>query len=206
MKYEYFNSIIKMLVYAIFLMSIFGILHFDANQEGKIFNENSPTEWSQVILIFLTAVTLYKSGKVDKRNSSLMRLFIGILSIFCIREFDGFLDKYVFDGAWQIFVLTILFLLTLFIYKERNAIVKSTNEFVKHCSFGIMQSGFLILMVFSRLFGQKVFWHSVMQEAYLRSVKNVAEESLELLGYSLIFIGSIEFLLSRYNDKKMMMD
>ena len=135
-----------------------------------------------------------------------MRLFIGILSIFCIREFDSFLDKYVFDGAWQIFVLIILFLLTLFIYKERNAIVKSTNEFVKHCSFGIMQSGFLILMVFSRLFGQKVFWHSVMQEAYLRSVKNVAEESLELLGYSLIFIGSIEFLLSRYNDKKMMMD
>ena len=192
------RTIFKILVYAIFLVCVFGILHIDANRGGKIFNENSLTEWSQIILILLSAIIFYRSGKIAKNYSLLMKLFIGMLSIICIREFDGLLDRYVFNGAWQLFVLIILFLLSLFIYKHRNVLIKSTNELVKHVSFGIMQSGFLILMVFSRLFGQKIFWHSVMQEAYFRSVKNVAEESLELLGYSLIFIGSIEFLVSRH--------
>ncbi|KQC06249.1 MAG: hypothetical protein APR54_07450 [Candidatus Cloacimonas sp. SDB] len=199
LKHNDFNSIIrtvvKILVYAVILLSIFGILSIDANKEGKIFKENSLTEWSQIILILLSSIIFFRSGKIDKSNSSLMKLFIGILSILFIREFDSLLDKYVFNGAWQILVYIIVFLLFLFSYKHRVDLLKSINEFVSNVSFGIIESGMLILLVFSRLFGQKIFWRSVMKEAYLRSVKDVAEESLELLGYCLIFIGSIEFLL-----------
>lgn len=189
------KTIIKILAYAIILLGIFGILYVDANRGGKIFKENSLTEWSQIILILLSALIFYRSGSIDKNYSPLMKLFIGMLSIACIREFDGLLDRYVFDGAWQILVLIIISLSFLFIYKHRNALINLIVKFVKLVSFGIIESGFLIIMVFSRLFGQKIFWYSVMQKAYLRSVKDVAEESLELLGYSLIFIGSLEFLL-----------
>ena len=187
--------VLKISVYAIILLSIFGILHIDTNREGKIFGENSLTEWSQIILILLSVIIFYRSGKIDKRNSSLMKLFIGMLSIFCIREFDGLLDKYVFNGAWQILVYITVALLFLFSYKHRNSLIKSINELFNNVSLGILESGFLILMGFSRLLGQKIFWRSVMKEVYLRSMKKAAEESLELLGYGFIFIGSIEFLL-----------
>ena len=196
---EFFNSvkwtIVKILIYVVILFGIYGILHIDANREGKIFKENSLTEWSQILFMVFTCLVFYISGKIDKSNHALMRLLIGFLSVIVIRELDEVLDKFVFDGSWQVLALTILLALLFFCYKHRKDISSSINKFVKLSSFGIMESGFLIIMVFSRLFGQKIFWKSVMGASYLRSVKDVAEESLELLGYSLIFIGSIEFLL-----------
>jgi len=35
-----------------------------------------------------------------------------------------------------------------------------------------------------------------MEEGYIRSVKNAAEEGLELLGYLLIFMSAIEFFIT----------
>ncbi|MDX1556111.1 MAG: hypothetical protein R3212_08800, partial [Xanthomonadales bacterium] len=54
---------------------------------------------------------------------------------------------------------------------------------------------FLVLLVFSRLFGRASFWQSVMGEDYLRVVKNIAEEGTELLGYGLIAIAAVELLV-----------
>jgi len=196
---EFFNSvkwtIVKILIYAVILFGIYGILQIDSNQEGKIFKENSLTEWLQILFMVFTSIVFYISGKIDKNNLALMKLLIGLLFIAIIRELDEVLDKFVFDGAWQILALVILLVLSFLVYKHRKNLAPSINKFVKLSSFGILQSGFLIVMVFSRLFGQKIFWKSVMGASYIRSVKDVAEESLELLGYGLIFIGSIEFLL-----------
>ncbi len=47
------------------------------------------------------------------------------------------------------------------------------------------------LLVFSRLFGMGEMWQGLMQENYMRGVKNTAEEGVELLSYSLIVFSAI---------------
>jgi hypothetical protein len=49
--------------------------------------------------------------------------------------------------------------------------------------------------IFSRLYGRQDFWRAVMQDNYIREFKDVAEEAIELLGYSLILFAMIELLL-----------
>lgn len=57
----------------------------------------------------------------------------------------------------------------------------------------------VLLLVFSRLYGMGSFWHSVMEEHYLREVKNLSEEAIELLCYSLISLSAVKtyYLLTK---------
>ncbi|MDF5473975.1 NAD(P)-dependent oxidoreductase, partial [Vibrio parahaemolyticus] len=41
----------------------------------------------------------------------------------------------------------------------------------------------VLLLVFSRLYGMGSFWQQVMNESYIRDVKNISEEGMELLCY-----------------------
>jgi hypothetical protein len=60
---------------------------------------------------------------------------------------------------------------------------------------GLLLAGFLITFIFSRLFGKTSFWQTLMGERYFRSVKNAAEECIELLGYGLLLAAAAEFYL-----------
>jgi len=46
-------------------------------------------------------------------------------------------------------------------------------------------------LVFSRLYGMGSFWQHVMGEHYVRDVKNISEEGIELLCYSLIALSAV---------------
>ena len=53
----------------------------------------------------------------------------------------------------------------------------------------------LVTYVFSRLYGRSDFWEAILQEHYVRTFKDAAEEVVELLGYALILIAVIELTL-----------
>jgi uncharacterized membrane protein YdjX (TVP38/TMEM64 family) len=63
-------------------------------------------------------------------------------------------------------------------------------------SFGILLSGFVAL-TFSRLFGRKHFWLQLTEEDNFRTVKNAAEEGVEVLALGLILISIVEFFIAR---------
>ncbi|WIY27079.1 hypothetical protein [Parasedimentitalea psychrophila] len=63
-------------------------------------------------------------------------------------------------------------------------------------------TGFLIVVVFSRLFGTGSFWDAVMGNNYSPDYKSIIQEGVELLGYVLIFHGSCMSFLSRFGDHK----
>jgi len=52
----------------------------------------------------------------------------------------------------------------------------------------------LLLIPYSLIVGNESLWQAIMGDAYARVAKMAAEEFIELGGYLLIFIGSIEFL------------
>ena len=62
-------------------------------------------------------------------------------------------------------------------------------------AFGLFTAGVLTTYIFSRLYGRQAFWQAILEESYSGTFKSVAEEVVELLGYSLILIATVELLL-----------
>ena len=111
-----------------------------------------------------------------------------------IREFDAVLDAYVYDGAWQTLVLIVIILVGYKSFRSRQSLQTTIPDYMISYPFGLLIGGMLVTFIYSRLFGETIMWKTVMQENYVRDVKNAAEESMELLGDSIIMFASFEFL------------
>lgn len=188
----------RIILYGIVLVGVAYLISLEGlSSEGgeKLYGEGSLTEYMQILFLVLSSFLLGILGFRYKANRSLSILLVGISLVACIREFDNILDHYVFDGAWQVLALLAAALTGYWVYKLRAGLKQAIAEFMNQPAFGIIISGFLIVFTFSRIFGRKVFWKAVMAEHYIRSVKNVAEEGIELLGYTLIFLGIFEYFI-----------
>ena len=124
---------------------------------------------------------------------SLSALLAGMALLALVRELDYFFDNYVFDGAWQIIALLVALATGFFVFKHRQGLRSSIQEFTSKASFGYMTSAFIVLFLFSRMIGKQILWKIIMGENYLRIVKTFVEESTELFGYALLVIAAMEF-------------
>lgn len=159
---------------------------------GK-FTEQSLTEYFQEGSFFLASLIYFYSVLSFKKSAPIAVLLGGFTLMACVREFDAFLDMYAYDGAWQTLVLIILVGVTYSTIKNRNHLSQLFRPYFSSYPFGLMISGMLVTFIYSRLFGETIMWKTVMEENYVRNVKNAVEESVELLGDSIILIASLEY-------------
>ncbi len=122
-------------------------------------------------------------------------LFVALLTCALVREADSFLDQLV-DGLWQAMVTLILVGAVSHLAANRKAMNAQIAWLSGHFSLGLMLSGFVIVTGFARYFGQGALWQKIMGDQYNKSVKNFAEESVELLGYVILTIGVVEFSIA----------
>lgn len=160
----------------------------------RSFSELGFTELCQSIVLAASTLLLWMSS-ARRELPTVSLLLFALIFASLIREQDFYLDKYVFDGAWQLLVtLVLLPCLTLVLWRRRRFVAEFacySNSF----SFGLFASGFLVTYVFSRLYGRSEMWKAILGEHYQRTFKDAAEEITELLGYSLILIAIIELVL-----------
>lgn len=194
MKKTEFFKIGRIILYSGYLLALSLVFLYDAQPNPtQKFAEDSLTEYFQEGSFFLT-VLLFLFYTLKRKSTSAISILIGGFFLMAfIREFDAVLDKYVFDGAWQTLAFTVLALVGFSIYKNATALGKTIPSYMVSYPFGMMISGMLVTFIYSRLFGESIMWQSVMEESYIRSVKNAAEESIELLGDSLILFSAIEY-------------
>ncbi|QDW25858.1 hypothetical protein FFJ24_013915 [Pedobacter sp. KBS0701] len=191
------TAIIRFLIYGSIMALLSEFLKWNVQHEAgsNKFNEESVVEYVQSLLLLLSALTyLYISFK-HKSSFPLAFALFSFTMASLIREQDAFLDEHVYDGAWQTGAFGLLLLATIIVYRNKRLFFANLNDFVNKFSFGILLSGILTTYIFARLYGRKVFWMAVMENQYTRDVKNVSEESLELFGYTLILIATVEFYL-----------
>ncbi len=119
-------------------------------------------------------------------------LVVALLACALVRESDSFLDALA-DGLWQTMATLILVGTVFHLVPQRKTMQTQIAYLGGHFSFGLMLSGFIIIMGFSRVFGRGAMWQQIMGAHYNKSIKNFAEESIELLGYVILAIGVIEF-------------
>ncbi len=200
-------AIIRILLYAAMLFGISHLIYLDSitlTDTGK-FGENSFTEWTQEIFILICSIVYFWAGRYDRSITGFSGMLSGMALMAFIREFNNYFHTW-FKGAWQLFVLIALILTIIYVYRNRDTLIKPFYDYLKLPAFGVAMSGFLTIMVFSRLFGRSTVWRNILEveelEGPTRWVKNAAEEGVELLGYALLFIATMEYLWYICNRKR----
>lgn len=183
-------------IYALVLFFSTLMIKFDF-MAGE-FKEDSFTERTQETFLLIGILVLVIASIKFKA----FRYFNTILSLFflthLIRELDSILDG-IFDGLWQILAFSVVAIAVVILIKHWKLFWKQVAEIQHQFAFGILTIGLLTLHVFSRLYGKGTNWENLLGDEFLRTVKDASEESVELLGYSIILIAIAELF---YYSKK----
>ncbi|MGA9648964.1 hypothetical protein [Pedobacter sp.] len=200
---KFLITLIRFLTYGMLIMLLAEFLRLDASNDplGSKFAENSLTEKLQSLMLFITSCIFLFSAFKYKRFSMISLSLFGFVAASLIREQDVYLDEWFFHGSWKIGSFGILILTMFIILKNFKNFIAQVSEFSATFVFGLIINGILTTYIFSRLIGRKIFWMLVMEDRYFRDVKNAAEECLELYGYLLILIATVEYLIDLIYDE-----
>lgn len=182
---------IRYILYAAMMYLLYMVYMYDARNPtitGK-FGEISATEIIQEILLFIMGFLYILAGRRDKHLTAASNLISVFFFIAFIREFNNFID------FWFYLVLPLLILFFRLIYRDRRKIVSSIHYFLELPSTSWFVSGFLVTFIFSRFFGRSGLWMAILESNFNRAAKSAAEEGIELLGYTLLFISTIELFI-----------
>jgi len=162
-------------------------------QDGSIaaFKEGGWVEWCQLILLGATSGLYFYEAFFSHHHQTIFH-FLGCLSAFAaIREMDAFLDRVIPLMGWKIGFLVILYAL-FSAYAHRKIFLRQIQIFLKTHSVVILWAGFIIAVPIGQLLGHGDFLQALMGDNYERNYKRVIEETLELIGYILVFAGTVE--------------
>jgi hypothetical protein len=199
---------LRVIFYALLLAGVSVMMMQGARwpYELSFYGENGLIEWMQVFFLMVSIVALWRAGVQDKSCRPLIIVMILLSASMIIRELDKVLDTYVARHAWKLGVAGLVFFAGVVIYRHKQTFYDSLVLMTRRPSFGIMLSGGLIVLIFSRLFGYGDFWLELVDNrSVAREVKRIAEECTELTGYFFIMIGTFEYLYeacSMANRKK----
>jgi lysylphosphatidylglycerol synthetase-like protein (DUF2156 family) len=189
-------TFIRVLIYALLVILLAKLISYDAQQSprGQLFSEDSLTEKTQSVMLLISSV-LFLITTIRYRQVWVLSVLLFCFTIASfIREQDVYLDQWLFHGSWKIGAFAAVGFALFVCIKYHKSFFESMSIFSNSFAFGVLLSGFLTTYVFSRLLGRKVFWMIVMGDRYFRDVKNAGEECVELFGYLLLLIASIEYL------------
>lgn len=196
-----FNPIKNLAIELFLLIAAMSYVVASIYTDIKIFDnhlaEISMTEFSQSGFVFIAAINFFSKIKKEPESAGLFILISGFFGMVFFREAD-----YYFDGIsksfWQIPVLAILITTLFYAFKHKLTILEPLAKYQSTKAFTYTFIGVLITIVFSRLFGTGSLWREIAVATDSSYIKTVIQEGLELLGYSLILMGSF---FARFNAK-----
>ncbi|QJQ94792.1 MULTISPECIES: hypothetical protein [Halomonadaceae] len=159
------------------------------------FTEYGFTELAQSALLLSASLLLLYTRQVLKVMPTLTLLMFAFVFSSLIREQDYWLDTYVARHTWKVLVALVVLPSLYWVIRHRRRFIEEFAHYSNSFSFGLFAAGVLVTYVFSRLYGRQDFWLAVLEESYVRTFKDAAEEVVELLGYALILIAVIELTL-----------
>ncbi|MAX31594.1 hypothetical protein SAMN05216571_102335 [Onishia taeanensis] len=158
-------------------------------------SEHGFTEYAESTLLAASVALLAYVRFGLRQLPTVSLLMMAFLGASLVREQDALLDTYVFDDAWQILVSLIVLPSLYVVIRRRAAFLAEFERYANSFSFGLFAAGFLVTYVYSRLYGRSEMWVAIMGDGYVRDIKDAAEETTELLGFTLILFAVIELTL-----------
>lgn len=171
------------------MLATVAIIYIDLLVLGNTLREESLVQISQALLILGSGVFFALGARDNPEQRGYLLLVATLYLCMFVRENDGPLDVIV-HGFWRVPVLIIAVVGGYAVYKNRQTLRAPFSHHAKDSSFWIMIVGFLQLIVFSRLFGSGNLWDNIPNQLDLSGAKDIIQEGIELMSYSLIFHGS----------------
>ena len=156
-------------------------------------SEYSPVEIIQAIILGACGVIMAWVAKYCPSQRPIAFLFGGMALIFLIRELDYFFDRFLVDNLWQVLVVIAGALVMAYIYRHRLRFRIALARIWPSPGLTFLFCGAVILFAFVRLVGHEPLWMSILGDDYQRVIKIAVEEFIELIGYFLWMVGTIEY-------------
>lgn len=188
------GHVTRLFLYPVWFAALAWLVSAEGYREGtaSLYKERSLLEFSHTACLLITAMLFLASARLTDHWRALCVSFTFAALMAVVREQNFFLDHYVFDGAWQTIVFGLAIGLAVYLWRHGRGLGAQIVSFAETRCAGLLAAGFLVVFVFSRLFGRQSFWQAIMGDGYQRVVKNVAEEGVELLGYGLLVMAAAE--------------
>lgn len=188
--------LVRAFLYVLFVGAIAHGAYLEALYLPSVrFSELGFTELTQTLVLATCCIMLIYIRQVLKVWPTVTLLLLAFIAASLVREQDHFLDNYVADDTWKFLVALIIFPTLFWVLKRRHLFLEEFSHYSNTFAFGLFTAGVLTTYIFSRIYGRQVFWSAVLEDRYSGTFKSVAEEVVELLGYSLILIATFELLL-----------
>lgn len=189
--------LVRLVAYAILIGGLFQTLvSYQSHLRGKqILSEGGTVEDAQLAVLATIALLLFWSAVKCLSIRWLAFFLVALTTMAILRESDNVLERELGKGAWSTSVLTVAAITICAGWWKRRELSKGAARIVGSAAYGYLASGFIIVMVVSRLLGQQVFWRSINPNKYTRDTPRTVEELVELAGYLLLLCGALELLL-----------
>jgi hypothetical protein len=190
--------VVRVVVYSLLMFGMAEGIFYDAGHPfgDSYFSERTFTEIGQELIlfcIFLIFLVLGTKWREIQPVSNIVSLFF-LISF--IREFNFLRFSWVYPALVALAVLIYL------VIRDFKKIKAATIKFFSIPASSWIMSGFLVTYIFSRLMGRSKFWRLMYSEDNYRLAKAATEEGIELLGDTLMLIGTIEFVLYYWAEKR----
>ncbi|WP_312047073.1 hypothetical protein [Erwinia sp.] len=183
---------------ALFLATMMGMVFIDVRWMNNGVHETSFTEIAQELMLLAIVLLYFYSAYRQPALRPTLILVGGFFTCMLIRELDFLFDD-LSHGSWVWFALAAAGACVALAVRQPKHAVKGLADLLRHPAWGMLCAGLLTILVFARLFGMRDLWQHLMLDGYNHTVKNMAEEGCELLGYSLCLLASLSYL---YGDRK----
>lgn len=156
-------------------------------------SEYSPVEMIQPVLLAICGLLFAWVARTCPSQRPIAFAFGGIALAILIRELDYFLDRYVADNFWQVILAIVAALIITYTYRQWRRFRIAWLRIWPSPGLALLFAGAAIQFVFVRFIGHEPLWQAILGDDYHRVVKLAVEEFIELMGYFLWFIGTIEY-------------
>jgi hypothetical protein len=156
-------------------------------------SEYSPVEIVQPLILFICGLLYTSVARDCPSQRPIAFAFGGFALIAIIRELDYLFDRMVADNFWQVLMAVVAALLIVYTYRHRRRFRVAWLRLWPSPGLTLLFAGATIQFGFGLFIGHEPFWEAIMGDGYQRVVKLAVEEMIELMGYFLWLIGTIEY-------------
>jgi hypothetical protein len=189
-KIKILRSIAEFLFLTVLTVAVPLIVFVDSRILCDGVSELSITEITQEALILFSAILFWVEAWRRPQARGFLVLVGGFFACMFIRELDSLFDL-IHPEFWVYPACLTTIISITYASNFRNTILSSMAAYTGAKSCIYISVGLLVVMVFSRLFGNgQLLWINIMGADYKGMYKTIIQEGLELFGYMFIFYGS----------------
>ena len=156
-------------------------------------SEYSPIEMIQLAILMICGLLYTWVARHCPSQRPIAFLFGASALAFLIRELDYFFDRFIADNFWQLLTGTVASFIIVYTYRHRRRFRVAWLRLWPSPGLTLLFAGATVNFAFVHLVGHAPLWMSLLGDSYERIAKLAVEEFIELIGYYLWLIGTIEY-------------